>query len=118
MENLFTKEETGITSKKLKNGKCPGIENMNAEYIKYTPGTTHKIIADVLRKSVGTDDYLEILKEGILTPLRQPSNKTKNGENKTNSLRPVLMLPSVWKVFAICVIERTRGKLKNHIPKD
>ena len=28
------------------------------------------------------------------------------------------MLPSVWKVFAMYVIERTWGKLKNHIPKD
>ena len=40
---------------------------MNAEYIKYVPGITHHIIADILRKNVEADDYLEILKEGILT---------------------------------------------------
>ena len=82
---------------------------MNAEYIKYALGTTHQIIADILRKSVGTDDYLEILKKGILTPLQKPPNKTKKGEKKTNNLRPVTMLPTVRKVFAICVKERLWG---------
>ena len=67
MEKPFTEEEIGKASKKLKNGKSRDIVNMNAEYIKYVPGITHHIIADILRKSVEADDYLEILKEGILT---------------------------------------------------
>ena len=52
---------------------------MYAEFIRYAPGTTHQIITDILRKSVETDDYLEILKEAILTCLEKPTKKTKKG---------------------------------------
>ena len=91
---------------------------MYAEYIKYATGTIHQIIADILRKSVETDDYLEILKEDILTPLQKPPNKTKTEVKKTNNLRPVIPLPTVRKIFAIYIKERTWEKLKDHIPKD
>ena len=74
---------------------------MYAEYIKYAPGAIHQIIADILRKSVETNDYLEILKEDILTPLQKPPNKIKTGVKKTNNLRPVILLPTVRKIFAI-----------------
>ena len=74
---------------------------MYAEYIKYAPGAIHQIIADILRKSVETNDYLEILKEDILTPLQKPPNKIKTGVKKTNNLRPVIPLPTVTKIFAI-----------------
>ena len=118
MKKLFTEEEISMASKNLRNCKIPGIGNMYAEYIKYTPGSTHQIITDILRKSVETDDYLEILKEGILAPLQKPLKKIKKGEKKTNNSRPIILLPTVRKIFAICIIEQTLGKLMDHIPKD
>ena len=42
MKKPFTEEEISIASKKLRNGKSPGIDNMYAEYIKYVPGATHQ----------------------------------------------------------------------------
>ena len=51
-EKVIEKEEINIASKKLTNGKSPGIDNMYVEYIVYAPETTHQIIADILRKSV------------------------------------------------------------------
>ena len=48
MKKLFTEEEISIVSKKLENGKSPEVYNMYAEYVKYTPGTTHQIITDIL----------------------------------------------------------------------
>ena len=110
MKRPLTEEEISMASKKLRNGKSPGINNMYAEYIKYAPGTAHQIIADILRKSAETDDYLEILKEGILTPLQKPPKKNKKVEKKS---KPVILLPSVRKIFTICIIKRTWGKLKN-----
>ena len=62
MKKPFTKEETCIASKKLGNSESPGTDKMYTEYIKYAPGTTHQIMADILTKSVEIDDYLEILK--------------------------------------------------------
>ena len=68
-------------------------------------GTTHQKIADIMRKSVKTNDHLEVLNEGIVTPL-QKHLKKKKGEKKTNNLKPVILLSTVRKNFAICVIER------------
>ena len=107
-----------MASKKLINGKSPSIDNMHAEYIKYAPGTTHQTIADILRKSVEADEYLQILKEGIPAPLQKPPKKTKKGEKKTINLRSAILLSTVRKTFTICIIEQTWGKLKDHIPKD
>ena len=76
MKKPFTEEEISMTPKKLRNGKSPAIGSMHAEYIKYSPETTHQIIADILRKRVETDDCLEILKEGILTLLQKPPKKS------------------------------------------
>ena len=42
MKKPFTEKEISMASKKLRNGKSPGIDNMYAEYIKYVPGTTHQ----------------------------------------------------------------------------
>ena len=57
MKKPFTEEEISMESKKVRNGKSPGINNMYAEYIKYAPGTIHQIIADILGKSVEIDDF-------------------------------------------------------------
>ena len=69
-------------------------------------GTTHQKIADILRKSVETNEHLEVLNEGIVTTLQKHQKKKKKGEKKTNNLKPVILLSTVRKNFAICVIER------------
>ena len=69
-------------------------------------GTTHQKIADILRKSVETNEHLEVLNEGIVTNLQKHQKKKKKGEKKTNNLKPVILLSTVRKNFAICVIER------------
>ena len=50
MKKPFAEEEISMASKKLRNGKSPGTDNMYAEYIKYALETIHQIISDVLRK--------------------------------------------------------------------
>ena len=77
MEKLFIEEEISKAFKKLENGKSRSIDNRNAEYIKHVPGIIQQIIADTLRKRVATNDYLEILKGGIITHLQKLPKKTK-----------------------------------------
>ena len=84
-----------MASKKLRNGKSPGIENMFAEYIRYAP----QIITNILRKIVERDNYLESLKKYILTPLQKLPKKTKKGEKKANNLRLVILLATVRKIL-------------------
>ena len=114
MKTPFT-EEISIATKKLRNGENPDIDSMNAEYIIYAPGKTHQIIDDVLRKSVETDYYLEILKEGILTPLQKSPKKTKKREKKINNLRHpsiVILFPSVRINFCNMCNRTNMGKIE------
>ena len=114
MKTLF-REEISIATKKLRNGENPDIDSMNAEYIKYAPGKTHQIIDDVLRKSVETDYYLEILKEGILTPLPKSPKKTQKGEKKINNLRHPsidILFPSVRINFCNMCNRTNMGKIE------
>ena len=114
MNTLF-REEISIATKKLRNGENPDIDSMNAEYIKHAPGKTHQIIDDVLRKSVETDYYLEILKEGILTPLPKSPKKTQKGEKKINNLRHPsidILFPSVRINFCNMCNRTNMGKIE------
>ena len=111
----FSLNEIKSAVKRLKNGKSPGVDDMNAEMLKHAPDEVHKAIAEILNKSVETDDYLKLLKIGILTPLQKPPKK---GMEKKNNVRPITLLPIIRKILAMCVIERTWEKLKHKIPKD
>ena len=111
----FSLEEIKSAVKKLKNGKSPGIDEINAEMLKHAPDSILKIIAEILNTSVESEDYLKILKVGIITPLQKPPKK---GMENKNNVRPITLLPIVRKIFAMCVIERTWEKLKHKIPKD
>ena len=102
----FTEKGISMASKKLRNGKNPGIDNMHTEYILICPRNNTPNNHWYIEEKCWTDDYLEILKEGILTPLQTPPKKTKNGEKKTKNLRPVILLPTVRNIFAICIIEQ------------
>ena len=111
----FSLDEIKSAVKRLKNGKSPGVDDMNAEMLKNAPDDVHQMIAEILNTSVETEDYLKIIKVGILNPLQKPRKK---GMEKKNNVRPITLLPIVRKILAMCVIERTWERLKQKIPKD
>ena len=83
--------------------------------IKHAPQVIHEKIAEILVTSVETEDYLKILREGILAPLQKPPKK---GMERKNNLRPIILLPIARKILAICVLERIWAKMKEKIPAD
>ena len=48
---------------------------MAAEMLKHSPAIVHQTIAEVLNKSIESEDYLKELKVGIITPLQKPPKK-------------------------------------------
>ena len=111
----FSEEEIKKAVKRLKNGKSPGIDGMAAEMLKHAPDIVHQTIAEVLNKSIESEDYLKELKVGIITPLQKPPKKDLKNKN---NVRPITLLALCRKVMAVCVINRTWERLKNKIPKD
>ena len=52
----YNKQEIEKAAKKLKNGKSPGEDEITAELVKHAPEEAHEIIAEILNKSIESDD--------------------------------------------------------------
>lgn len=108
----FTKEEIGKATRSMKNGKSAGIDDLNAEFIKYATADIHEEIANIYNTIAETGEFPEELITGILTPLPKPGKKKGPPEN----LRPIILLSVLRKILAICLIRRTWEKLSSRIP--
>ena len=82
---------------------------------KHAPQELNELTAEILNSSVESDDYLDVLKIGILTPPQKPPKK---GMARKTNVRPIILLSISRKIMAICIIHRTWDKLKNKIPID
>ena len=67
MKNPFNTEEINKAAKSLKNGKSCGIDQVNAELIKYAPEEVHQIIANIYNTAAETGDFPRELTHGLLT---------------------------------------------------
>ena len=113
--NKFTTEEITKLAKRLKNGKKPGIDDVYPELVKYAPENVHEIIAEILNTGVESENYLKVLKIGILTPLQKPPKK---GFTRKTNVRPIILLSIMRKIFAMGIINRIWDKMKTKIPPD
>ena len=77
----FCEEEIRKATKSMKNGKSCGVDNLNAEYLKYAPESVLNSVAELLNKTADTGDFPEEMKLGILNPLPKPNKKKGPAEN-------------------------------------
>ncbi len=108
----FNSLEIKNAVKKLKNNKSPGIDEICAEMIKYSPEIVYKQIAEVYNQMAKTGDVPEEIIEGILVPLPKPGKSRGPPAN----LRPVVLLTILRKILAICMINRTHTRIRSRIP--
>jgi len=110
LKDPFTEFEVIAAIKSLKNNKSPGCDNLKAENLKYAPSTCI-CITKILNNIAETGIYPKELKQGLLVPLQKPGKPRGPPEN----LRPVILLSTLRKILAICVIHRIRKKVDEHI---
>ena len=110
LKNPFTVEEIEKAVKSLKNNKSAGCDSIKSENLKYAP-CTYRHIVNILNSTAETGIYPEELKSGLLTPLQKPGKEKGPPEN----LRPVILLSTLRKILAICVIRRIRSKIDANI---
>ena len=111
LNQIITTQEVIHATKKLKNNKSPGCDNVQSELIKYGPNIVHRHIADILNRVAETGEYPEELKLGQLIPLPKP-NKPKG---PAKNLRPIILLSVLRKILAIIVVGRTFDRIRNSI---
>ena len=81
--------------------------------MKYAPDQIHQETADILNLMAETGQTPNVLTEGILIPLPKPKKKNQPKIN----LRPIILLSTLRKITAICLMDRIWDRLKEHIPK-
>ena len=113
MKQPFTKEEITKVSKRLKSGKSAGIDQLNAELIKYAPEDIHNEIADIYNNMAETGDSPDELTQGLLSPLQKPGKP----RGPTSNLRPIILLSIIRKILTICMLDRIWNRLATLIPK-
>ena len=65
----------------MKNGKSPGIDEVNVELIKYATQEIYSKIADIYNSIASTGLHPKELTSGILTPLQKSGKKRGPAEN-------------------------------------
>ena len=109
MNSPFTTEEVENAIKKLKDNKAAGSDNLTAEQLKFEPSL---IIADILNTAAETGEHPREIKSGLLNPLQKPGKK----KGPLSNLRPIILLSILRKILAICLMDRTVGRILQHIP--
>ena len=112
MKTPFTQDEIMKAAKSMKNGKSVGEDKLNAEYVKYGSTEIHQGIADILNDIAETGKHPKEIKSGILTPLPKPGKK----QGPPSNLRPIILLSTLRKILAICMIRRCWDRFKSKIP--
>ena len=112
MEKPFTHTEIEKAAKSMKNGKSVGEDKLNAEYVKYGPTAILQGIANILNNIAETWKHPKENKSGILTPLPKPGKK----QGPPSNLRPIILLSTLRKILAICMIKRCWNRFKTKIP--
>ena len=80
MRSPFTKEEVQKAAGKMSNNKSPGIDEINAELIKYAPEEMFSAIALIFNNIARTGECPEEIIKGILCPLEKTKTKLEQME--------------------------------------
>ncbi len=112
LEPALTETEVQKAIRSLKNNKSAGIDNIRAEQLKYGGKTVPAQITNIINHIARTGEYPKEIKQGILTPLQKPGKKSGPPAN----LRPIILLSTIRKILAICLIRRIGEKIDANIP--
>ena len=95
METPFTAEEVTKACSGTQNGKAVGIDDFQAEFVKYVDEKVHSVIADIYNTTAETGDFPRENNTGMLLPLQKP--KPKKTDEPCDNLRPIMLLSILLK---------------------
>ena len=113
METSFTAEEVTKACSGTQNEKAVGIDDFQAEFVKYVDEKVHSVIADIYNTRAETGDFPREINTGMLLPLQKPKPKKTDEPN----LRPIMLLSILRKILTIMLLKRIWDRLADKIPK-
>ena len=112
MKQKFTPAEIKKAIKKLKNNKAAGIDDLQAEQLKYGPNIIACEIADILNECASTGKHPKEIKLGVLCAIQKPGKPL----GPCKSQRPIVLLSMLRKILAIIMLDRVGDKIRRKIP--
>ncbi len=100
----ITEDEIIKASKKLKNSKSPGSDNVINEYIKASMPIMIKQYVGLFNKILDTGEYPDSWSLGLIVPIY----KKKGDKQDCNNYRGITLLSCVGKLFTSVVNERLK----------
>jgi len=103
LQDPVTKMEVNVALKRLNNKKASGTDNTPAELLKYGGDSVPVSITQFMNTGIANgEDLSPIIGAGQLIPLAKP-NKPRG---PLTSLRPIVLLNTIRKVFSLVVLKR------------
>lgn len=107
----FTEEEVGKAIGKLKNGKAPGHDLIEAEIAKATWQRARSIVTNVMNSCLKHGKFPKTWKRGTIRVLLKGQDKDKTDPK---SYRPICLLPILSKVLEKLIAHRLDPILNHH----
>jgi len=96
----------------MKTNKNLGCDEIPIELIKHSPPVIFQTIANIYNNMAETNDIPKEITYGILKPLQKPGK----AKGPPSNLRPIILLSSLRKILAACIMKRTRERIDYEIP--
>ncbi|CAH1277378.1 Hypp9590 [Branchiostoma lanceolatum] len=117
LRNPVTASEVARAASRLKNGRSFGADGVPNELLKYCCSksddpmctTAARIINAVFSKG----EVMSALGQGILIPLQKPGKP----RGPCSSLRPIVLLNGLRKLFSLIVLERCKPQVNLYLPR-
>eukprot|EP00117_Sycon_ciliatum_P048136 scpid21182/ scgid34307/ Craniofacial development protein 2; p97 bucentaur protein len=104
--------EVETAMKRLKNGKACGPDKVPGELLKYGTSQLSIVAADIINQSVAEGaDMSSFTGLGTLIPLQKP----KKPRGPVTSLRPIVLLNTIRKVFSLVVLCRIAKDVARYV---
>ena len=102
--------EVEWASKKLKNGRATGPDEIPNELLRYAGDTYYSAYAGMINRCFETNSYIDSLGEGIITPLQKPGKP----KGPLKSLRPLTLSNGVRKLLSLITLHRIGYKIDSY----
>lgn len=112
MKTPFTTKEIQANIKYMKKGKSCPSEDIEADLLIASPTCIHESIANIFNEIAETGNLPENLTKANLIPLPKPGKP----KGPVANLRPIMLLSTIRKLLAICMLKRIEEKINKYIP--
>jgi len=106
LEPLIMEEEAEAAIKKVRNGKTPGLDDINSEIVERLWRVDKEIILILLNNCLRLSSFPDLWKQAMLRPILKDIQKYPA---QIQSYRPIALVPVMGKVFERIIVNKIHG---------